>query len=683
MAGGSIKGITIQFAGDTTKLDKALRQINTETKSLDKELKQVDNALKFNPTNIELWRQKQELLTKKVEDTKTKLDVLKDAQAKLDAEGVDKNSKEYRELERQIIVTGNQVKTFEGQLKKVGNYKLKALSEQFKEVGGKLESAGESLKPLSTAGAAAATSIGALAYKGGQAADDLNTLSEVTGIGTKDLQKYSVAADLVDVSVEAIAKSNKKLAKNAYSAANGSKSQAEAFARLGVSVTNADGSLKDSEDLFQEVITALGTMKNETERNALAQKLMGGAAAELNPLIADGGETYKQVAGIIAQYDLDFVDQETLDGANQFNDNLDTMKILGQTALTQVSTQLASYLAPALEKVVGWVGKFAKWLGNLDPKVLTVVAGIGVALAVIAPLLITLGKLATGISAIINLVNIVGPAIGGLSIAGGPLLAIVAVIAAVIAAGVLLYKNWDKIKATAVKVGTAIKTAWNNLKTSISETMGAIKTKVKDTWESIKTSVINKVESMKESVKNKIESMKESVKNKIAALRDWISGRWDYIKEITGNVWDKIKEKITAPIEKAKEIIKGIVDKIKGWFPIDLSNFFGSIKLPHLYIDGEFSLDPLSVPTIGVDWYDKGGIFDRPSVIGVGEKRPEFVGALDDLRSIVREEAGGGFGEVTINVYGTPGMDVNQLAQAVEQRLVMLQKQRQKAYGTI
>lgn len=668
---GNIKGITIEFRGETTSLDKSLREINQNTRSLNKELGQVDNALKFNPTNIELWRQKQELLTQKVEDTKTKLDVLKDAQAKLDADGVDKNSKEYRELERQIIVTGNQVKTFEGQLKKVGNYKLKALSEQFKEVGGKLESAGESLKPLSTAGAAATTAIGALAYKGGVAADDLNTLSKVTGIGTKDLQKYSVAADLVDVSVEAIAKSNKKLTKNAYAAANGSKSQAEAFDALGVSVTDSDGNLRDSEAIFQDVIGALGTMTNETERDALAQKLMGGTAQELNPLIADGGETYKQVAGIIAKYDLDFVDQETLDGANQFNDSLDTMKVLGETALSQVSTQLASYLAPALKKVVGWVGKFAKWLGNLDPKVLTVVAGIGAALAVIAPLLIGLGKVATGISSIINLVNIVGPAIGGLSIAGGPLLAIVAVIAAVIAAGVLLYKNWDKIKEVAKKVGSAIKTAWTNLKTSISETMNAIKTKVKDTWESIKTSVTGKVE-----------SMKESVKSKIAALRDWISGRWDYIKEITGNAWDKIKEKITAPFTKAKETIEGIVDKIRNLFPIDLSDFFGKIKLPHFSWDWMDIGDYISIPKINIEWYDKGGIFNSPSVIGVGEKRPEFVGALDDLRSIVREESGG-LGEITINVYGTPGMDVNQLAQAVEQRLVMLQKQRQKAYGTI
>ena len=76
---GNVKGITITFAGDTTKLDKALKDIRNNTKSLDKELKQVDNALKFNPTNVDLWRQKQELLTQKVNETKSKLDVLKQA----------------------------------------------------------------------------------------------------------------------------------------------------------------------------------------------------------------------------------------------------------------------------------------------------------------------------------------------------------------------------------------------------------------------------------------------------------------------------------------------------------------------------------------------------------------------------------------------------------------------------
>lgn len=618
MASSNIKGITIQFDGDTTKLGKALGDIDSKTRSLDKELKQVNNALKFNPTNVELWRQKQDLLNQKVTETKKRLDALKQAQAQMDASKVDKSSAQYRELQREIITTGSKLSTFESQLRQIGNVNLKALSEQVKDVGTKLESAGQALTGISTAGAAAAGAIGALAVKSGMAADDLNTLAKVTGIGADELQKYGYAADLIDVSVESIAKSNKKLTANAYAAANGSKAQAEAFESIGVSVTNADGSLRDSEAIFQDVISALGQMTNETERDALAQKLMGKSAAELNPLIEDGGETYKMVSDTLKKYDLDFIDQETLDSANEFNDSLDTMKLIGSVALSQVGTQLAAYLAPALEKVVELVGKFASWLGNLDPKVLTVIATIGGVLAVLAPLLITLGKVATGISALINLVGVIGPAIGGLAAAGGPILAVIAVIGALVAAGVWLYKHWDQVKAKAQAFGEKIKHVWTAIKIA------------------------------------------------------------------TAGAWKKIKESITAPFTSAYEKVKGIIEKIKSWFPIHLGDLFSGIKLPHF--DVEWSSIRAFGRTINypsgfdIDWYKNGGIFDSPSLIGVGEAGAEAVVPLDKLWNKLDNMS---TGEVTINVYASPGMDVNQLALKVEQRLVQLQKQRSKAYGNI
>lgn len=136
---GNIKGITIEFRGDTTKLDKALRQVNNETRKIDKELRNVDKALKFNPTSVELWRQKQQLLSQKISETKDKLQLLKQQQAQMDADGVDKQSMEYQKLQREIIETESKVKTFEGQLKKIGNVNLRAASEQFKQWGQRLK----------------------------------------------------------------------------------------------------------------------------------------------------------------------------------------------------------------------------------------------------------------------------------------------------------------------------------------------------------------------------------------------------------------------------------------------------------------------------------------------------------------------------------------------------------------
>lgn len=666
---GNIKGITIEFQGDTTRLDKALRQINNNTRSLDKELRQVDNALKFNPTNVELWRQKQDLLTQKIAETKSKLDVLKQAQAKMDAEGVDKNSEEYRKLQREIIETESKVKTFEAQLKQVGNVNLRAASEQFKEWGNNLEAAGQKMQGVSMAAGALVGSLGAISYKAGVAADDLNTLSKVTGIGTEDLQKYSYAADLVDVSVDAIAKSNKKLTRNAYEAANGSKSQAEAFEALGVSVTDSDGNLRDSEAIFQDTISALGKMTNETERDALAQKLMGKSAAELNPLIEDGGETYKMVSDTLKKYDLDYVDQETLDKANEFNDSIDTMKLLGSVAFAQVGSQLASFLAPALEKVVDLVGRFANWLSKLDPKVLAVVGAVAAFVAALAPLLILLGKVAFGISSILNLAGTLGISITALA---GPIGIAIAAIAAIIAIGVLLYKNWDTIKAKAIEIRNAVVTAFNNLKANIIGIWNAIKSSATATWNAIKSAITNAIQNAVSAVKTKISDIKSS-----------LSSAWDSIKSTASSAWSSIKEKITGPIESAKDKISSLISKIKGFFPINIGNIFTNLKTPHFSLDtSEIDLGKLGkikYPTgFSVAWYAQGGIFDGAQVIGVGEAGPEAVVPLNKFWDKL-DKMQGGETVINININGS-NKDPREIAEEVKRVLIRETNQRRMAW---
>jgi len=605
---GNIKGITIEFNGDTTKLDKALRQIQKNTKSLDNELKQVDKALKFNPTSVELWRQKQDLLTRKIGETKSRLELLKDAQRKIDSGEVQATAEEYQRLRRDILVTENQVKTFEGQLRKIGNVNLRATSEQFKEMGNKLTSAGQAMRGISTAAAAVTAAIGALTVKSGRWADDMNTMSKVYSIGTRELQQYSAAADLVDVSVETIAKSHVKLEKNMLSAANGSKNQAAAFEALGVSVTNADGSLRDGDSVWQDTIKALGQMENETERDAYAMQLMGRSAAELNPLIEDGGETYKQVSDTMAKYGLDFIDQETLDQANQFNDSLDMMKAIGLVAFQQLGTQLAAYLAPAMEKVVDVVGRLANWFSNLSPRTQAIIAGIAAVVAVVSPLLIGLGKVSFAISSIMSLMATLGPAIGGIVASLGP---VILIIGAVVAAGVLLYKNWDTIKAKAIAFKDGVIATFNAFKASVSATFNAIKTA------------------------------------------------------------------IVTPIQTAINTVKGIIDRIKGWFPIKIGKIFSNLKLPHFKLSGKFSLKDMTVPKLSVEWYKTGGIFDNPSVIGVGEAGPEAVVPLDKFWNKLDNLRGET--NIVINVNGA-NQDPKEIAEEVKRVLIRETNQRRLAW---
>ena len=607
MAGGSIKGITISFAGDTTKLDKALRQINKETRDIDKELKQVDKALKFNPRNVDLLRQKQELLTKKISETKDKLQLLKDTQAKVDSGEIEMSADDYRKLQREIIETESKLKTFNGQLQKVDKtirgMDMQAVSDKFKSVGENLTKAGNAMKPFSAAGAAASAAIGALAYKSGAAADDLNTLSKQTGISTQDLQKYAASADLVDVSVEAMAKANQKLKKNMFAVQNGSKGQAETFKALGVSVTDSNGQLRDSEAVFQDVITALGKMENETERDALAMKLLGGSAAELNPLIADQGETYKMVSDTLKKYDLDYIDQETLDKANAFNDSLDTMKAIGSVAIQSIGTELAGYLAPALKKAVDLFGRFAQWVSKLNPRVLAIIGIIGGLVATIAPLLILLGKLAFAISSITGLMATAGISFAAIA---GPVGIAIAAIAAIIAIGVLLYKNWDKIKAKAIAFKNAVVRTFNDFKSKVVST------------------------------------------------------------------FNSIRDAIVKPIQTAFNKAKAIIDKIKGWFPIKIGNLFSGLKLPHFSLDWATKsfgkLGNISYPTgLNVNWYAKGGIFDSPSVIGVGERGAEAVVPLDKFWDKLDKLQGET--SIVINVYGD-NADPKQIANEVRRMLI-------------
>ncbi len=610
MASGNIKGITISFAGDTTKLDKALRQIKNSTKDIDKELRDVNKALKFNPTSVELWRQKQDLLKQKIKETENNLKELKNIQAQMDAKGVDKNSEAYRRVQREIIEAESKLKTFNAELRKVGQVNLRAMSEQFKDMGNKLTAAGQAMRGLSTAAAAVTAAIGALTVKSGKWADDMNTMSKRYRIGTDDLQKYSAAADLVDVSVEDIAKSHVKLNKTMLSAQRGSKTQVEAFDKLGVSVTNADGSLRDSDAVWQDTITALGKMTNETERDALAQQLLGKTAANLNPLIEDGGEIYKEVADTLAKYDLDFIDQETLNQANEFNDALDTMKMVGMVAFQQLGTQLAAYLAPAMEKVVDVVGRLAEWFSNLSPRTQAIIAGVGAFVAVLAPLLIGLGKVSFAISSILSLAATVGPAIGGVVAALGPAIVI---IGAVVAAGVLLYKNWDKIKAAAIAFKNKVVATFNQFKTQITTTFNNIKTA------------------------------------------------------------------IVTPIQTAINKVKAIIDKIKGWFPIKVGKLLSGLKLPHFSLTGKFSLKPPSVPKLSVDWYAQGGIFNSPTIAGIGEiPGGEAVVPLDKFWDKL-DKMQGGETNIVININGS-NKDPREIAEEVKRVLIRETNNRRLAW---
>ena len=183
---GTVKGITINFRGDTTSLDKALRKVKTDSKDIDSQLKKVNNALKFNPKNVELLTQKQGLLREKVTQTQKSLEDLRKIQSQMDASGVSKQSAEYQQVRREIIETESKLKHFQAEAQKLANVKLTAFKAQLDEMSNKFKTAGDALTKYVTLPLAALGSASAVAFNGVQ--DSLNIVTKLTGASGKDLE---------------------------------------------------------------------------------------------------------------------------------------------------------------------------------------------------------------------------------------------------------------------------------------------------------------------------------------------------------------------------------------------------------------------------------------------------------------------------------------------------------------
>ncbi len=175
--------------------------------------------------------------------------------------------------------------------------------------------------------------------------DDINTMSTVTGIATDKLQEMTYMADLMDVSVDSITGSMSKLTKNMATASKGTGDAAAAFEALGIEIVTADGSLRNNEDVFNEVIDALGRMENETQRDAYAMQIMGKSAQDLNPLIEAGSQRFNELAQ--EAHDMGYViDSESMTALNDLNDTFDRLSAVG----TGVKNQLAAAAAPIVNE---------------------------------------------------------------------------------------------------------------------------------------------------------------------------------------------------------------------------------------------------------------------------------------------------------------------------------------------
>lgn len=266
---GNIKGITIEIGSDTKKFKSGLAELNKSAKDLQNELKYVNQALKHDPKNTDLLRQKQELLTKSVSETKSKLEALKAAKDRADkdmANGTEVNQEEYRRLVREISTTENSLKNLTKEMKNFGSVsaqQIAAAGEDVQELGGKIETVG---KKVSVASAASAAALGASVKLASDYTDAVAKVGTVADLQSVPLEK--LRDDMLQLSTET-GRGAGEIADATYQAISASVDTADAVSFVGTSVGLAKAGFletADAVDVLTTIINAYGLEASDAGR---------------------------------------------------------------------------------------------------------------------------------------------------------------------------------------------------------------------------------------------------------------------------------------------------------------------------------------------------------------------------------------------------------------------------------
>lgn len=383
-------GGTVKLTGES-EYKKALADITGNLKVLNSEMKVVTSQYDRNDKSTEALSSKNEVLNKKIDEQKQKVDVLSKALADAEQETGKNSSTSQKwqielnnaqaELNKLVKEVGDNEKAMEqsADATEENADSVEKFGKEADDSGKKALSLGDIIKAnlisdaiksgltalangISAVGSAMSESLTA----GAEYADNILTMSTVTGVSTENLQKFNAVAELVDVSTETMTKSMAKNLKSMTSAQEGSGAMAEAYAKLGVSVTNADGTLRDSETVYWETIDALKNVTDETTRDSLAMELLGKSAQELNPLIAQGSEGIKAMGDEAVRMGA-VLSEDALNSLGAVDDRM--QKFSSITDAT--SNIIASAFAPAVSSLMGEVNSLGMSFNGLINAVLS------------------------------------------------------------------------------------------------------------------------------------------------------------------------------------------------------------------------------------------------------------------------------------------------------------------------
>lgn len=190
---------------------------------------------------------------------------------------------------------------------------------------------------------------------------------------------------------------------------------------------------------------------------------------------------------------------------------------------------------------------------------------------------------------------------------------------------------WNSISSTASNtwnsVTSNISNAINTAKSAIQSVWNSISSWISGIWNGIKNTALNLWNGITSTISSKVNDGKNAISSGWSNLTSIVSGIFNNVKNTISNIWEGIKKTVSAPIDWIRDKISNLFDNLNISIP--------HIPLPHFKLSGEFNLLKGKIPTLDVDWYAKGSVFNSPNIIGVGEAGPEAV--LPLKRSVLQE----------------------------------------------
>ena len=614
-------GLKIGLEGEK-EFKAQLKEIEQSFKVLGSEMNLVSSQFDKNDKSVEALTARNQVLQKSIETQKDKIAVLKqaldnasksfgendartkawqiklnNAQAELNKmeKEVEENTKAIDEMGDELVDTSKDADKFGDEIKDAG--------KDAEESGSKFEALGTVCKAVGAAIAVAFAAVAAAAIKAGKAlidmtkegaayADNVLTQSTVTGIATDKLQEYMYAAELVDVSVDTLTGSMKKNIMAMKNAANGSATYADAYARLGISVTNADGSLRDSEEVYWELIEALGNVENETERDALAMTLLGKSAQEINPLIEAGANKMKELgeqahqAGYVLSDELlqaygAFDDQLQYlnNGVTAAKNALGTILLPLLTDLATEGTSLLGEFTRGIQEANGDLNKVGDVIANVLPKALNVVMKyVPTILDLIKTVIISIGKAITDTIDVIvdSAVQIVFEILNALIFALPKITEGATKLVFALVNGIL--DNLPMIIEAVIGAVNMIVTTLGNslpkiLPTIVQAIVNVVKTilaNLPKILEAVLTVIKGLAKGILDALPILIQALPDVIKGIINFILEAIPMIIDAVIEIVDGIVDALPDIIQAIIEALPEIIQSIIDGILEFIPMIL-----------------------------------------------------------------------------------------------------------------